>query len=469
MLLSLLAGMISCADLHTEGPSTENSPEGSQSEKVELPVRDLNDYEFRAASISANSPFDIWDFDCDEPHAETVLNAIYIRNTKIEEDYNITITNQVLSMDQISSSIRASDDEFDVVFERLGNLTPYISNGNFLDLKEQPYIDLTNPCWDQNSIVDLEIADRVFTATGDIHLSSFDCTWTLYFDYNLIDSLQLTVPYEYVDSNTWTMDVMSTMCKTASQDLNNDMVLDEHDRWGFSTHQGTYPAMIIAAGEKFIAKEDGSDIPKLTMTTERFNDVYSTILRFMHMDDAVYEQVQQKGGYGNNDQVDIFVNGNAIFYAEVMNSIQNVLRTKEGAYGVVPWPKYEEGQDRYYNYVHEAAAGLCIPASTQAPDTVSLIIEAMAEASTETVRHAYYDISMIDKLSRDDRMEDMLDIIFDNRTYEMAFIYNFGSIRDSFYRIAVANSSNLSSYLAAYQDQVKADIAKYVLALQDIE
>ena len=470
---ALFFSFVACSDA---GPSgTHQSSNDIATEESELtnnnsviPIIPLEGYKYRAASVSKNTSFDIWDFDFDEPSSDTVSNALYERNLYVEETYDIDISASVIPMTEIALSINASDDEFDVVFERLGNLAPYISGGYFLDLNDQLYIDLSKSCWDYSSVSDLSICGKAFTATGDIHLSSFDCTWTLYFDYNLMDSLRLEIPYTYVDGNEWTFDVFSNMCKSASMDLNNDNEYDENDQWGFSTHKGTYPAMIVAAGEHFISKGT-DDIPFLSMDSEKFADIYEYILDFMHSGNAVYEQISQKGDYGNNDQVDIFLKGNSVFYAEVMNSIQSVLRDKEGDYGVLPWPKYTEEQDRYYNYVHEAAAGLCIPRSSKNPDTVSLITEALAEYSTQTIRHAYYEVSMIDKLSRDDRMEDMLDIIFDNRTYEIAFVYSFGNIRDSFYRKAVTDSRSLSSYITEKRNSVKSDIAEYIIKVQNID
>ncbi len=442
--------------------STVSLSEQIDTEAVpEIPEEKYEGYTFNIASTNDNTNFDTWRFYYEEQSGEVVEDAFYTRNLNVEERHEIKFSAHKISMQQIMKSINADEDAYDIAFERAVSLPSVLSGGYMLELSEIPYLDLSWGFWDQNSLNDLSVSNNIMMAAGDIHLSSFDCTWTLYFDKVLIDDNNLENPYDLIDSNKWTLDKLNDLCKTVSRDLDGNGKMDHHDFYGFSTHQGTYPGLITATGEKFITK-DNEGIPYMSMNTDKFYQAYTKILKLMHEDDAVYEQIEKMGSFSKNEQCDIFMEDRSIFFSEVMNMITNVLRTKENNYGIVPWPKYETTQDRYYNYVHEASAMMTIPKTASDIERTGVIVQDLAYESSKTVRPAYYEIAIVNKLSRDERMGEMLDIIFSNRTYELAFVYGWGGFSGAFYNLAVKNNSDLSSLIAKYEKKIIKDIEKYI-------
>lgn len=427
----------------------------------DIPNEKYDGYNFRVASTSDNTTFDIWRFEYEEQTGEIIEDAFYIRNLNIEERHDINFVAEIASLSQITKSISAGEDAYDIIFERASSLPSVISGGYLLELSDIPYLDLSWDFWDQNSISDLSIMNKIFIAAGDIHLSSFDCTWTLYFDKILIEDNNLENPYELIDSNKWTIEKFNDVCKTVSRDLDGNGIMDLNDFWGFSTHQGTYPGLITATGEKFISKDEGG-IPYITMNTDKFYQAYIKILALMHNDNATYEQIAQMKSFSKNEQCDIFVEDRAVFFSEVMNIITTMLRNKKNDYSVVPWPKYDESQPRYNNYVHESAAMMAIPQTVSDLERTGIIIQDMAYESSKTIRPAYYETAILDKYSRDERMSEMLDIIFANRTYEIAFVYGFGGISNAFYDLAVKNNADLTSFIAKYETIITQEIEKFI-------
>ena len=430
----------------------------------DLPEEEFGGYTFRVASGSENTTFDIWTFDVTEQSGEVVEDSFYLRNRAVEEQYDIIISAGYVSNANVTKAIKAGEDAYDIVFERAYNTVSMILNNLIYDLNTVPYLNLDYPYWDQNSIKDLSVKNKVFMASGDMQLSSFDCTWTLYFDKDMIVDYNLESPYAYIDSNNWTFDTFFDMARVVKNDLNGDGVMDRTDQWGFSTHQGTYPGLIIAAGEYF-SNKGSNDVPQLAMSTANFQSVYEKALYIMHQDEVTFDPIEREKSYGDNPQVEIFTQDRALFFSEVMNIILTNLREKENDYGMIPWPKFSESQDRYCNYVNESAAMMSIPVTAGNIERTGVLVEALAYASTDTVREAYYEIAIKDKYSRDDRMEEMLDLIFDNRSYDMVFIYNWGGFRDAFYRLAVSNSPDLASVVSTYETKVAADIEKLLTAI----
>lgn len=52
----------------------------------------------------------------------------------------------------------------------------------------------------------------------------------------------------------------------------------------------------------------------------------------------------------------------------------------------------------------------------------------MCYESRDTVRHAYFDVTITNKTIRDEESAEMLDLIFSTRIYDLGFIFNWGSM-----------------------------------------
>ena len=466
LLIFIFTICLSCAktpekaDNQTGDIVQSHSDTESEAAIPDIPDQKYDGYLFNIASTSENTTFDIWRFDYEEQTGEVVEDAFFTRNMNIEERHDIKFAAHTVSLAQITKTINANDEAYDIVFERASLLPSTISGGYMLDLESIPYLDLSWGFWDQNSINDLSVFNKIFMAAGDIHLSSFDCTWTLYFDKMLVDEYNLDNPYDLIDKNEWTIDKFTDLCKLVSSDLDGNSKMDVNDFWGFSTHQGTYPGLMIAMGEKFISK-DAEGVPQLSMNTDKFYQAYLKALKLMHEDDATYEQIAKMGSFSQNQQCDIFIEDRAVFFSEVMNIITTMLRNKGNDYGVIPWPKYDTAQERYNNYVNESAAMLVIPKTASDTERTGIIVQDLAYESSKTVREAYYEIAIVDKYSRDEKMSEMMDIIFANRTYELAFVYGWGGFSGAFYTLCVKNTVDLASFIAKHEEKVVKNIETF--------
>jgi hypothetical protein len=161
----------------------------------------------------------------------------------------------------------------------------------------------------------------------------------------------------------------------------------------------------------------------------------------------------------------VFEEGRALFYGEVMQCIIR-MRESETEFGLVPWPKYDQMQDGYYNLVHTSAGrGVCIPVSQTDYEFVGAIVEAFAAKSMYTVTPAYYDVALTYKYMRDTDSAEMLDIILDSRVYDLGLIANYGSMAGSIAGVITNGTGNLASTWAkserAFQKMMDKAVEKY--------
>ena len=124
----------------------------------------------------------------------------------------------------------------------------------------------------------------------------------------------------------------------------------------------------------------------------------------------------------------MYTNGQALFLIEYLKAL-TTFRDTELQYGILPMPKLNEEQDRYYCGLAGYQAGMyCIPADVYDEELSSIITEAMAYHSQKIVTPAYYDRTLIGRSVQDLESEETLKIIFDSRIYDLGLFYRVGSL-----------------------------------------
>jgi len=157
------------------GPGDLNE-EKTEPENIypDLPPADFGGYEFTFLSWGIDSAdwaeWDHRDFSAEVMDGELINDTVFNRNKKIEEKYNITINEIGVQHGEFSSmvtrAVKAGDDIYDVVAPQVFGFPPLAQNGNFIDWFSVPNIDLKMPWWDQGTVRDLSIINRLFILQG---------------------------------------------------------------------------------------------------------------------------------------------------------------------------------------------------------------------------------------------------------------------------------------------------------------
>ena len=163
------------------------------------------------------------------------------------------------------------------------------------------------------------------------------------------------------------------------------------------------------------------------MLDERYVDAYA---KAMAINDN-HDICMHSGIYSNWDILDAaFTEGRCLFSYVGMNRV-TLFREMEADFGILPAPKYDEAQEKYYNVISTGNSNfLSIPKSVQDLERTGIITEALCAESLYTLTPAYYDITLKTKAARDEESSAMLDIIFANRVFEMGNFWAWGGIFD---------------------------------------
>lgn len=455
------------------------NPEEDKNVKLEpdIPAADYGGHEFTIlVSINALTGVGVWnDFRAAEETGDVINDAIYKRNAYVEEKYNIKIKDIELDpsdgMDRpaaqkmLKNSIAAGDNSYDASM-LAGYATCNLASGGFLmDMNNMDPLDLSKPWWDQKANRDLMIKNKMFYTAGDISNVVNEATYAILFNKKLIGDHGFESPYNLVRRGEWTYDKLAEMGVQIGQDLNGDGKMDFEDLYGALVWDDTMMGTVNSIGER-CAQINGAGEIELTLRNERVLKSFDTYISFvLDQEHALMYQRQDWSGDKTNA---MFENNQGLFYIQIMELVVR-LRAMEVDFGVIPYPKLETTQQNYYSTVSSWHSGfMCVPVGQEDISRTGAVLEAMAAESMYTLKPAYYDIALKGKYVRDEDSEEMLDLIFDSKIYDLGWLYQIGGYNEEIMNLYRNKKTDFISMYEKREEKAFKDIAKINDAFDEI-
>jgi len=477
ILLAAMLILISCNanDSGGESDAVENNPIGGEKAEeeiipeIEFPHehRDFGGETFKILIDRQwdGNHLDITDFEVEELTGDVMNDAYYLRNSLMEERYNIKL--EGIRSDDItglfSRTVRAGLDEYDAVAPRLMNAGTFAARGYGLNVLDT-ILTLDAPWWDQNIITDMSIAGRAYVIAGDLFIKHYDGIAMLMFNKKILSDLQLDSPYNLVNNNQWTFDNFNQMVKQGTRDLTGDGVMSRWDQYGFNTQLDFMTSMLNAAGERIISK-DNDDLPFFTGYSDKIISFMDKLLE-IYADDTYCRHrhgYDRDGGGGQPVHLWIFPEGRALFYWGFPRFIELGLRDMEDDFGIVPIPKWDSEQGRYYATLNNwHAYTYMMPVTISDIDRNAYILDAMSYHGRQIIRPAYYDICLQRKHTRDEESSAMLDIIFNSTVYDLGTVFGIGGWIGNLEGDMRNLRNTLSSHFERGQDRIERDIERLI-------
>ncbi len=268
------------------------------------------------------------------------------------------------------------------------------------------------------------------------------------------------------------MDKMTEMMKATTNE-SGDGVVTKDDHWGLVGHDYIITASYVGAGERIATADPGGSI-SLTMNNHRVFDVIESVTGMFDYWIRYSLTARNYGdskpyGFDEDDNyaelLGVFTAGNALFMGECMASIED-MRSSDIEFGILPSPKLDEDQDEYYSAVNDIAACIAIPITNSNLERTSVIIEALAAESHNTLLPAYYETAIKSKYTRDTVSTDMLDLILDSVSYDLGIYYNWGSLAGKFCYLVYNGGEGFASMYASNEAVAQAEIDKFMEAIE---
>ena len=438
---------------------TGDAAESDPSKEEKLGVPETANYGGETFNILTAGNVAYEDFIYEEESALPLENAQYKRKSLVEQNYNITIsqtTKKAYSSGggpgflQISTDVNAGDCNFDLALIA-GYDVSVLAYSNFLyDLNSVPGIDLTKSWWDQKANESLEVKDVMFFTTGEITMSDNDAAFAIMFNKALHSAYDLEDPYQLVYDDKWTLEKFAELCKTVTDDLNQDGVMDQNDRFGLLVWDDSVVGIVNAVGEQCCTiAEDGTI--ELTLYNE-------TTLAGLEKYFAVAYDTQYAFTYQRNIKSanDMWLNDQGLFWTTNMGKMPS-FREMESDFGILPYPKLNEQQDAYYTTVAPFNSQfICVPLIQNDLDRTGVITEALAYYGQQMVTPVYYDVNLIGQGTRDEESADMLDIIFGSLVFDIGYYYQVGPYNKQLIYMVREFNTNFTSMYDTYKNSAQA-------------
>jgi len=412
----------------------------------------------------------ILEFYVENETGDIIEDSIYARNIAVEERINIKMnviigpgyeTYRRDAITTIQNSIAAGDQEFDIIAGYSAHIPTLAVEGMFLNLLNLPYINLSQPWWNKSIVDELTIAGNLVFLAGDINLTFLDSCLIIYENNKLREDYNLPNIYDTVFADKWTIDYMYGLTKDIHHDLNGDGVMDVNDFYGALWDCINNADAFLAASQIRMTKMRDNNIPYLDVEHEKLTNLVDKVYNFFYNNEGSYviNYSTVPGDYPT-----MFKNQQGYITVGYLRHASGIYRDFETPYSIIPYPKYDELQEKYLTHVQDGMSILSVPINNQKHEAIGAFMEAAASESYRNVTPTYFGIAMKVKYARDETSAKMLDIIREGAYKNFACVYNYsiGSPYAVMRDLMMANSSNYASWFEKNEKPIEAAIDNLV-------
>ena len=460
----LAAGMPANPDTdepdNTKTGETTN-PDAGETGTDEPEYYDYHGYNFRIANLMSDVGTD---WTVDEINGEVMNDAIFSRNVRVEDMYNIYMTEVSATLDDVRKSVLSGEDEYDIVDLGISDLVRLAAEGMLYDVNDLSRLDYNSVYFDGGLMDSLLLGGRNYFIAGAANLSTYDATHMLAYNKAIVDEYELGDPSQLVLDGQWTLDKFGELAYMARTDINGDGGLDSGDQLGYlATEADMLSSFAIGAGESLIDIVDGRPVFGLG-ADERFEGLIEKLIG----DNIKYSRLCTTTLDEEVNLSELFLEGRTLFYDVSLGDVFELRRVCDVDMGLLPYPKYDVTQQDYLARVGNSAV-TAVPLTVRDADRTANIIDAYMYSSYQTTLPIYFDLALIGKYSRDDDSAFMVDIALAGRRFDLGDAAWGDVVRD---RIAgclmhgngysAYDAPTLSELAAQYKDEIDKLCADFV-------
>lgn len=417
-----LAACTQTGDTDTPADDADASAVDTMANTETAPETDAPKYDFGGRDYTILCRTDCaYEFVSADGAADLVSDAVIKRNYGVEESCNVklkpvdipgTWADKDSFMNTITASVLAGDDTYQLIAGYNAYITTLVTQDCLYNLYDTA-MDFTKPWWYAGYNDNVSLFGKLYFALGDASLTMWENCEVVFFNKNLMENYDLTSPYTLVDEDKWDFDTLRAYANTVSADVNNDSTWDETDTWGMLLYnKRDFPVYF----ENPFCKKDENGKPYISLFSEGLTNMYEKVYRFYQVEHGAHQ-------FQPDVNQQIFSEDRALLYQAPLRYAA-LFRDNESDFGIVPFPKCNPGQSRYYTTVLDKTSVFSIPASAQEPAFCAAVLDELCRQSADTVVPRYYEQTLKDKYSRDPETAGMLDIVRDSIWFDCGFVYS---------------------------------------------
>ncbi|HBL85428.1 MAG: hypothetical protein A2Y17_12025 [Clostridiales bacterium GWF2_38_85] len=453
-LILLLSVITSCdVDKDNESKTTQSNASDTSATSgsnesagyvADIPDVNYDGLEFKIMTrLKPDAKYTEFGYDI-ETEAGVISEAVDKRNNTVEEQLGIDIVEYAVidgQGDSVGTQLRmieqANTDIYYIVQPQLYEVAQMAAEGRLYDMKKLSNLhELSEPWWDSFFIDATSINNKVFFVTGDMGFNTRDAINVCFFNKKYIEEYSLENPYELVNNNEWTIDVLIEWSKKISTDFDNDQKITYKDKYGLGGQNDLLMALFNGSGER-LGEKDETGKPVVNVYNNRSVDVINKILELMQDKSHFVTANDYFGDPGYTVSptelvLNAFMEGRSLFYFEILQKAEYLRGAGEELdLGILPIPMYSSNQDGYEHVINPyngSAFAIPLYIGSENAEIASIVLEALSAESKNTVTPAYYDTALLKQKTRDIESQQMLDMIFSTVSVDLGHVYKWGNM-----------------------------------------
>ena len=450
-LVMLLSALVSCKK--NDGKDTEDTAEeiqmGENDRLSELGSRNFEGEVFKILDANDYPEMHVNYATVETKNASNINEALYNRDLWLSVNYNFdgveytSKTKAVAGIDALRNQSLINTVEYDMVISTAvgstaqgasgGTLAAAVFQGLLKNLDEINYLSLDKEWWSPLIYENMLLNDKLFFTTGDIAPSLYQAPAAMYVNMDLFRQYYQDIDvFKIVEDGEWTLEKLLTITSELSRDTNSDNKMNaSEDFFGIVLQANglTVQNLVIGADLSFAKVENNA----LTMNlkSQKLGDTIEKIAKLYPTMPFEY------GGSGSpsDKQQNVinvaFKNGNAVFLAHQLEAAMFHLRDMENDYAVLPYPKADTSQNRYYSQINNwCDCFVAVPNAVESGrmDFVGFMMEAMAAYSHKELRPFIYEKVLKIQRMNDAKSSAMIDVIMDGIIIDYAVVYDIAGL-----------------------------------------
>lgn len=487
MKLRILSLLAACLMLLTVFVACQDEGEGSGTGQVttdgysgqyaaDVPKKNYNGATF---TIMCRDPEMGWGemaIVSDDQGVTVLEDAAYNRNARLEADYGIKMEFYTF-LDSLSSgdtfyktlfeNLNAQDDIADICIPGIIDAAALAPMGLFYDLSggDLPYVDLSNPWWNQSINDSLKIVNRQYFAINDALLNDKLDTYVMFFNKTVFDDKQMEYPYSMVDDGTWTIDAFYNMAVTHGSDLNFNGVEDYEDAFGLVGL--VYDIFYVGSGITGAALDE-EGIPYMREYDAKTDAVFSKAVKILSETSHLNYGVGQEPLLNNdiNDTFAAVFDQKTMFMCGPLGFYFSIITDMESDVGLLPCPKYDEAQTRYYHRAgYNGATAITVLTTVKDKERAGILLEAFSAESKNYISPAFYETLLTDRYAQDEESKAMISLVIETEIFDLDQIFRWGAMLEQLQGLAARGQGSAATvygrFLAIAKNKLETTVEGY--------
>ena len=400
----------------------------------------------------------------EEITGEITADTMYETELMCEEYFNAVIQNEAQAdtnnntiSDAVKTAVLAGDTSLHSAYGNVVNLAVMIPDNIFYDLNTVDAFDFTQPWWRQNSLEALTLAGHLYLGCSTITYAPLSMTHVFFANKQLLNQFGMDVPYDVVREGKWTLDHVISITKDIYVDTDGDGIRSETDTYGYL---GSWWSDMFATSSNCSLMQftGDSNILKIAADMDKWSSLVDTLYGWFYETD---------GALVVNRPEPIFVKGTGVFGTGSIADAASTLRNSEIDYAILPFPKYDENQDKYYSYAR--GFNFVIPVSVDDASFAGNILEGLAYYRYNYVIPAYNETAIKGKLSDAPEDAEMIQIIIDAMTEPTDGVYGHFAMGQALNYLMPEKNRNFVSWYQSNLSNAESQLTSLITYIQEQE